>query len=98
MKIAGNRRECEGDDGLRVGFPPRVTRSDIQNFVALIFDVESALVEASNARTMMLVARCYPARGACYAIEAEDPVRIWFRFQCRNGLRKLWSTQDAVPL
>ena len=94
----GKLQRMPGDDGLRVGFPPRVTRSDIQNFVALICDVERALVEASNARTMMLVARCYPARGAYYAIEAEDPVRIWFRFQCRNGLRKLWSTQDAVPL
>ena len=86
-----------GDDGLRTGFPPRVTRSDIQNFVALIFDVERALVEA-ECQDHDVGGAVLPGGGAYYAIEAEDPVRIWFRFQCLNGLRKLWSAQDAVPL
>ena len=71
-------------DRIDAGFPPDVPRSLICSEMGGVLHVESSLIEASNARAMVLVSRRHPTGDAGDTIEAEPPFGTGLDGQCRD--------------
>ena len=75
-------------DRIDAGFPPGVSRALIRAEVRGVLHVKSSLIEASNARAMVLVSRRHPTGDAGDTIEAEPPFGTGLYGQCRDRPRE----------